>query len=232
MKRLSVSIIVGSTLGLAALVAPGLAGASAEEKCQAAKLRALTKRDTCARLQQRRILLGNPGDEVSCRRAFEAALAKADRRAMRRGASCRWLDHGDGSATDLDTGLQWELKTDDGTVHDKDDDYTWSVGVPFRPDGGAFGEFLGELNDGFSSGGITVNGCFANRCDWRLPSIVELRTLEGALIPGETATGFYWTSTSLGTTDRFAWVVPFPEGGRGEGDKTFGHRVRAVRGSR
>ena len=33
----------------------------------------------------------------------------------------RWTDHGNGTATDNTTGLMWELKTDDGSIHDKDD---------------------------------------------------------------------------------------------------------------
>lgn len=43
--------------------------------------------------------------------------------------ACRWLENGDGTATDLNTGLQWELKTDDGSIHDKDDTYKWAAVV-------------------------------------------------------------------------------------------------------
>jgi hypothetical protein len=59
-----------------------------------------------------------------------------------------------GTATGYDTGLQWEQKTDDGSVHDKDNTYTWScdpasgcVSTPLGPPNGtAFTAFLGTLN--------------------------------------------------------------------------------------
>ena len=38
------------------------------------------------------------------------------------------------------------MKTDDGSIHDKDDTYWWSTGSPWKPDGGAFVDFLGTLN--------------------------------------------------------------------------------------
>ena len=42
----------------------------------------------------------------------------------------RFVDNGDGTITDTKTGLQWEKKSDDGTIHDQDDTYTWTTGVP------------------------------------------------------------------------------------------------------
>ncbi len=44
------------------------------------------------------------------------------------------------------TGLMWEKKTDDGTIHDKDNVYTWSTGSPYNPDGTTFFTFLATLN--------------------------------------------------------------------------------------
>jgi hypothetical protein len=40
----------------------------------------------------------------------------------------RFVDNGDGTVTDTRTGLMWEQKTDDGSIHDKDNVYTWSTG--------------------------------------------------------------------------------------------------------
>jgi len=71
----------------------------------------------------------------------------------------------------------WEKKTDDGTVHDKDNNYARST-TGTAPDGTAFTSFLGELNDCRSpdpTGPIT--GGFAGHCDWRLPDMLELQTI-------------------------------------------------------
>src|SRR5262245_38097302 len=60
-----------------------------------------------------------PTAEERCQAAFGKSITMADEAAANKGASCRWLDNGDLTATDLNNGLQWELKTDDGSVHDK-----------------------------------------------------------------------------------------------------------------
>src|SRR5205809_4983867 len=45
---------------------------------------------------------------------------------LRKGAPLAYADHGDGTVKDLNTGLVWEKLSDDGTVHDKDNLYTWA----------------------------------------------------------------------------------------------------------
>src|SRR5256886_17017803 len=45
---------------------------------------------------------------------------------LRKGAPLAYVDNGDGTVTDVNTGLVWEKLSDDGTVHDKDNMYTWT----------------------------------------------------------------------------------------------------------
>ena len=56
----------------------------------------------------------------------ERALIK---RWFEAGAPLRYQDNSDGTITDLNTGLMWEKKSDDGSLHDKDDLYSWSDAV-------------------------------------------------------------------------------------------------------
>ena len=95
----------------------------------------------------------------------------------------RFVDNGDGTITDTQTGLMWEKKSDDGSIHDKDNRYTWSTGTN-NPDGTAFTVFLAQLNDRCADGttdctavgdvaclGIGNGKCgFAGHRDWQLPS--------------------------------------------------------------
>jgi hypothetical protein len=97
----------------------------------------------------------------------------------------RFVDNGDGTITDYQTGLMWEKKDDNnaGGIHDMDNYYTWSTGSPWNPDGTAFTVFLETLNntcDGDESTPCTTDGdctgignglCgHAGYRDWRLPS--------------------------------------------------------------
>jgi len=144
----------------------------------------------------------------------------------------RYVDNGDGTATDNLTALQWEQKTDDATVHDKDNGYGWTnAGV--AGDGTVFTSFLSALN---GTG-------FAGQRDWRLPTVAELLTIAEPPYPsctaggpcidlvfGPTWPGFYWTSSTNYFNPPAAWGVsffdsdPFPE------TKTYNHYARAVRG--
>jgi hypothetical protein len=226
-----------------ALVGLAAAAPTHEERCQAAKLQALRQRAFCIAGERRKAVLGKAPDLSRCDARFARAVATADATAARKGASCRWLENGDGTATDLDSGLQWELKTDDGAAHDKDHMFAWSdpAVAPTRASGNLFWTFLGGANTSLSSDGATSTVCFAGACDWRLPKVEELRSLLDAgpgactgdpctSIPGETASGAYWTRTNLDGVPTDAWFVDFSDGSVGTAVKSSSLHARLVRG--
>ncbi len=92
--------------------------------------------------------------------------------AVQAGAALSYKDNEDGTITDNVTGLMWEKKSDDGTIHDKDNTYTWSTGTNDM-DGTITTVFLDTLND---VGGGGAN-CFAGHCDWRVPNRKELDSI-------------------------------------------------------
>lgn len=140
---------------------------------------------------------------------------------------------GDGTAIDRLTGLQWELKTDDGTDHDWDNVYTWSTTAPFdTPTGSVFTSFLSAL---------TNFPCFAGYCDWRLPTMDELQTLmEPAfgdctispctVLPGPTKATWYFSGTTDGVLSTMAWAGDFGTSQVLPQTKTGFAYARAVRG--
>lgn len=160
-------------------------------------------------------------------------------------ADPRFVDNDNGTVTDRQTCLVWEKKTTDGSVHDVNNNYSWSsTGSAF--DGTAKTQFFDTLNDLAGSG---VH-CFTDHCDWRLPSVgrdggsAELETIVdktqgfcsggiGACADpalGPTASWYYWSSTTDANFSNFAWYVYFHNGDVGGGNKSGSNRVRAVRG--
>ena len=121
------------------------------------------------------------------------------------------------------TGLIWEIKTDDESVHDKDHIYTWQD---------ADSVFINELNT------QQFGGC----SDWRIPTIKELSYLvnNDTYIPSInsdyftiTNTGsmmYYWSSTTDGNYTDAAWCVDFRLGYIWNNNKSDSYYVRAVCG--
>jgi len=136
------------------------------------------------------------------------------------------------------TGLVWEVKTDDDTIHDKDNRYYWcnsnieNSGYCDRENNTE--EFIDDLN----------NARFGGYDDWRLPSVYELATLLNSATrdpainttffpntsPNLSSQSWYWSSTIQIGNSYDAWSVGFED----EGDvfapsKSYDLRSRAVR---
>jgi len=168
---------------------------------------------------------------------------------LQKGVAQNYVDNGDGTITDTNTGLVWEKKSDDGTIHDKDNTYSWGQGVsPYSMNGTVVTTFLAVLNTG--SG-------FAGHTDWRLPnrreleSIVNLENVTPAVSAefntncGVNSSGnagctvttcsctvsdYHWSSSTDALSPPSAWVVYFGDGNIATPSKTNSYYVRAVRG--
>src|SRR5262245_33383010 len=104
---------------------PGADAALTTPSCLAKKLKARGKLRQCQATENAKALQGKPADPGKCQAKFDSKLAKLNAQARDAAIACRYRDNGDGTVTDYDTGLQWEQKTDDGTLHDKDNQYIW-----------------------------------------------------------------------------------------------------------
>ena len=120
------------------------------------------------------------------------------------------------------TGLIWEVKTDDGTIHNKNDKYTWQA---------AQDEFIAQCNSNH----------FGGHSDWRLPNTRELCSIvnKGTAVPAvdtdyfpnTVVSSIYWTPTLDAADADFVWPVYFRYGYISKVSKTNSNHVRAVRGA-
>jgi hypothetical protein len=239
---MTISSLVAAVV--AALLSAGVATAEPlppEKICQQAKTLALGKLRSCL-LKSQALVRGGKSDKApACRAAFDASLVKIDQKASDAGTSCRFLDHGNGTVGDLDTGLVWEQKVAGaGCTHCVDDTYTWSeLAVGYHPNGTAFGKFLNALDTETSVTGHEIRTpCFAGSCDWRLPSLDELTAilrpgLSPSLDPvfGPVKAAPYWTHTSQAQSVGTAWSVDLTQPGTPAAmSKGASAHVIAVRG--
>jgi hypothetical protein len=137
------------------------------------------------------------------------------------------------------TGLIWENKTDDGTIHDKDNTYTW-----YDSNSATNGGFAGTPGDGTDTEDFirALNSAhFGGYSDWRLPTVNELSTIVNYSIPypgptigtgyfPNTAASWYWSSTTVVYDTHGALIVSFGSGGVSNSYKNGAGHVRAVRG--
>jgi len=244
MKTPSIAIAV-----LAGLFSAGLATAEPlppAKVCQQDKVLAMGNLRACLLKSQASVRGGKTDRSADCRAKFDAEIARTDRAATEAGTSCRFVDNGNGSVSDLNTGLVWEQKVaGSGCTHCADDTYTWSnYAVPgvdgTDADGGAFSAFLNALDTELSVTGHDVaTPCFTGHCDWRLPTIEELNailapSLSPSLDPifGPVKAGRYWSSTTSSADVSTAWTIDLSQPGtRGLVSKVSpGIFVLAVRG--
>ena len=131
-------------------------------------------------------------------------------RAVRGGQmASQLMDNGDGTITDVATGLMWQ-KQDDGVVRN------WEDAL-----------------------GYCESLLLAGHEDWRMPTAKELSSivrydlhdpaLHIGFFPG-TQSGNYWSSTTDVSYTDYAWIVNSGEGYVYDGYKQSGNYVRAVRG--
>jgi hypothetical protein len=146
------------------------------------------------------------------------------------------VDNGDGTVTDIQTGLMWAKTT--GTVGSVvtcsppfpascadptgvNNVYEWSSSASSpsntAPDGALFTDFLAKMNCTVLQSGERC-GPGLHR-DWRVPTIAELQTIvDCSFTPcidpifGPTVAGLYWSSSSAADDPRFAWLVNFDGG--------------------
>ena len=152
---------------------------------------------------------------------------------LQKGLDPTYVDNGDGTITDVPTGLMWEKLSDDGSIHDFGNSHPWAQ---------AFSVHVAGLN----------SANFAGHSDWRLPNVNELHSLAryGAFVfavdpifytgcaSGCTVTtcscaqpDFYWSSTTYQSSPGLAWGVSFTDVGvLGAQYKVNSAHVRAVRG--
>lgn len=238
--RVSLFVLVAGTL---LIPVSAVHAANAEATCQKGRYVAAAKYAACHQKAVGRHFGGVrcydneafEGKISKCRVLYTAAWERLQAAASGTGATCdnaRFRDNGDGTATDRLTGLQWEQKTNDGSVHDTGNAYTWTAGQ-MAADGTAYASFLATLNGA---------GCFANHCDWRLPTIAELQTILPEPYPcttspcidqgmfGPTPIAGDWAATTYVGNPSEAWGVAFQTGNVFHSAKNAHfYYVRAVR---
>lgn len=137
-----------------------------------------------------------------------------------------FIDHRNGTVTDLSTGLTWRQCPEGATGE--------------SCAGGAAATLTWE-----DAMAVARSSTFAGYTDWRVPSVKELHSivetcgydpaLNQSIFPGTPRPQFgstFWTSTTWASSGSLAWIIVFDRGGGVATDKTSRLFVRLVRGGR
>lgn len=233
---IALTIILGCAAG-------AQAAAPSHDTCAAARIKAAAKYENCqakamAKFETTKDFEALRVASSKCQQKYASTWPKLQSKFTGSGTPCelsRLVDNGT-TVTDNLTGLQWEKKLDDGSVHDKDNSYTWTWAGDLdetNADGTAFDDFLWSV----------AGGCFEGHCDWRLPTRAELMTILSESYPCSTSpclaatfglaqSSFHATASQVTSdfTNTGIWVVNFADGGQTQLAKTAGLPARAVRG--
>ncbi len=133
------------------------------------------------------------------------------------------------------TGLVWEVKTDDGGIHDKDNTYRWG-GITALSYGSGWGDYYSDW-DTLINGSNDESLCGFS--DWRVPTLIELSSIahKGTFNPAidtnyfpNTQSADYWSSSPSAGYSSNAWLVYFYDGYDDYGYRNLSTAVRLVRG--
>jgi len=247
MRKTSLTVAASATLLWAGTV---LATPTPQEKCDNARITAWKKYVSCVDAVVAKEAKGVSFDEFAafakCRHAYFKKWTAFQANASLATSTCigsRFVVFG--AVFDNLSGLTWEQKTNDSTVNDESNTYTWSMGSPYFGNGTAFTTFLTGAGTGLNVAG------FGGANDWRLPTLAELQSIVldfkctgGGLGPtcscgsspcidgtfGPTQSALYWSATTFAGNPGDAWVVFFYSGVVGVDAKANVGYVRAVRG--
>lgn len=204
-----VGLMVGTTLFAARTIH---AAATPEQTCQKGRYDAAAKYSACVHKALAKFFGGGALPKLNeatrkCRAKYASVWPKLQAKAP--GSTCdtaRFTDNG-ATVTDNLTSVRWAKKTDDGSVHDKDNVYSWSSSSG-AANGTVFTTLLAASNTGTT--------CLDGHCDWRLPTLVELLTIDAHActttlcidpVLGPAVAGFQWSSTRHATIPNHVWAV-------------------------